>query len=68
MLASKTKAETRMAPSPTHVIAAAAVDGTCLSQDVPTAIRAPRASSQARVNGEKYAAVGFAPVWMIDHP
>ena len=42
-----------MPASPNQVAAAATEGGTCFNQLVPTAIKAPRASSQARVSGEK---------------
>ena len=49
----KAKAETRMAPRPTQVAAAPIRAGTRVIQGVATASIAPRASSQARVSGEK---------------
>ena len=49
----KVKAAATMAASPLQVSTAAIDAGIRLSQGVPTATRAPRASSQARVNGEK---------------
>ena len=55
-----------MAPSPSQVARPATGLGTFLSHGVPTATRAPRASSQARVNGEKYAPVALLEVSMTE--
>src|ERR1700722_17122544 len=58
----KVKAATRIAPNPSHVAGAPTPVGTFLSHGVPTATKAPRASSQARVRGEKYAPVALLAV------
>jgi len=51
---------------PAHVRAAASTGASRRSWGAPTATRPPSASSQARVNGEKYAVVGLLEVWTID--
>ena len=56
--APKAKAPTPMAASPAQLRTAPAAAGRRRSAGVATATSAPRASSQARVNGEKYAAAG----------
>ncbi len=62
----KTTAPKAMPASPTHVRTAQTAFGRVSSHFVDTATRAPMASSQARVKGEKYATVGLEAVWNTD--
>ena len=55
-----------MAARPTQVIRVAVLRPRRSRVGVATATRAPRANSQARVNGEKNAAVGDDEVWTAD--
>jgi hypothetical protein len=61
------KAAIRMPPKPTHDIALAIGFGILASWRLPTATNAPSASSQARENGEKKAAMPLVEVWWSDH-
>jgi len=63
----KTKAAARIAPKPSQDMRAATKDGRRLRDSLDTATRAPRASSHARVNGEKKAVDGSVEVSAIDN-
>lgn len=63
----KRAAEHAIAAIPAHPSTSRTGDGVRSSVVAATASAAPSPSSQARVNGEKYAIVGAVLVWWIDH-